>query len=178
MLSILLGPPSTRALAPESLSAPSPYLRRSRRRQKSPAPSWTPLARITPRRTTCDPPPRAAVPRGYLPEGPTSPRRLAGLQLRASRLQSHFSFPEARPARLGGHARQPADLRLREEGERGRPGHRHARFLHTHPQILYWPFGATLTPKSPAPHSPRRHHRLRTPRSQNCPAARARQWST
>ena len=82
MLSILLGPPSTRALAPESLSAPSPYLRRSRRRQKSPAPSWTPLARITPRRTTCDPPPPARGVHGATtPRG--RPKRGAGAGARA-----------------------------------------------------------------------------------------------
>ena len=49
----------------------------------------------------------------------TFSQRLARLQLRASRLQGHFSFPEACPARFRGRARQPVNLCLREGGKEG-----------------------------------------------------------
>lgn len=156
MLSILLCPPSTPTLAPEMLSAPSPCPRPSsgarillpRPGHPSRGPHWS-----GPRAA-----PGPAVPPGSLQESLTFPLRLARLQVRASRFQRHFSFPEARPARLGGHARQPANLRLREKGEGGSQAFP---VLHTHPDIPHGACQATLVPRSPATLSPRRHRRVR-----------------
>lgn len=119
MLSIRLGPPSTRALAPESLSAPSPYLRRSRRRQKSPAPAWTPLARITPRRTTCDPPPCGST--GLPPGGSylsSAPGRAPAPRLPTPK---SLQLPRSPP----GTARRPREAASRPAPE-GRGGKREA----------------------------------------------------
>lgn len=102
--------------------------------------------------------PGPAVPPGSLRESLTFPLRLARLQVRASRFQRHFSFPEARPARLGGHAKQPANLRLREKGEAGSQAYP---VLHTHPDIPHGACWATLVPRSPATLCPRRHRRVR-----------------
>lgn len=141
------------------LSVPSPNLRR---RQKSPAPVSTPSLgphRSGPRVVST----RPTVARGGLPEGLTFSRSLARLQLRASRLQGHFGTPGARLARIGGSARQPANLRLKKERGKRRLGRRRARpctsipgFLTGLPRIP-WPPGA-----QPPRRSPRRHRRTQT----------------
>lgn len=76
---------------------------------------------------------RPADARGGLLEDLTSPRGLAPLRLRSSRLQGHFSASGVRPARLGGRAPQPANLRQGRSRERGRSGHGRAGPAHPSP---------------------------------------------
>lgn len=97
-----------------------------------------------------------AVAAGELPEGLTFLRRLARLQLRASRLQGHFSSAEVRPARLGGRAQLPTNLRLREGREEGGCVTSTA-----HPS---WDsLRGLLGYRGLKELSPRRHRRIRTP---------------
>lgn len=149
MLSVLLCQPPNPMLALEMLSASPPYLRQV---PKAPAPAWTPLARATREWPTWGP--RPAIPPGGLLEGLTFPRLLAWFQLHTSRLHGHFSLLEARPARLGGHAGQPANLRLREEREKREAGSQACPALHTHPGIPYGAPWTTLAPRNRAPRSP------------------------